>query len=160
MFVYYFTHVRRSFEAVETPMLALIGGFDGFAAAAYREGEALGTPIGVGGNGEPLIAKKVRIEVGTPSRASGVTTIPLVWEATGAPGLFPRMEADLIVAGLGADLTQISLRGQYEPPLGAVGRALDRALLHRLAEASVKGFVDRIVHSIESAEAAPLNGTA
>ncbi|HEX5903035.1 MAG TPA: hypothetical protein VF028_07985 [Actinomycetota bacterium] len=32
----------------------------------------------------------------------------------------------------------------YEPPLGLVGRAADRALLHRVAEATFKDFLERV----------------
>ena len=52
--------------------------------------------------------------------------------------------ADLVAARLVDNETQLSLRGSYTPPLGWVGEALDRALLHRVAESTVKEFVDRI----------------
>jgi hypothetical protein len=34
------------------------------------------------------------------------------------------------------------------PPLGAVGQAVDRVLLHRVAEATVKDFLDRLGQAI------------
>jgi hypothetical protein len=71
--------------------------------------------------------------------------VPLEWWATGTPALFPRMEAELTVADMGGDLTQVRFQGSYEPPLGTVGRILDRTLLSRFAEASVKDFVDRVI---------------
>ena len=55
-----------------------------------------------------------------------------------------------MVADLGTDFTQVVLRGTYDPPLGAVGRALDRTLFHRIAEASVKRFLDRIALALEA----------
>jgi len=33
---------------------------------------------------------------------------------------------------------------RYQPPLGVVGRTIDRVLLHRVAEATVKDFLDRV----------------
>ena len=36
------------------------------------------------------------------------------------------------------------MSARYVPPFGAVGRALDRALLSRVAEATVKDFLDRV----------------
>ncbi len=53
----------------------------------------------------------------------------IVWEATGAPRLFPKMDAEVVLAALGPGLTQLSLRSSYRPPLGSIGRLLDRALL-------------------------------
>ena len=59
-----------------------------------------------------------------------------------------------IVATVGPELSQIAMRGTYSPPLGPLGRALDRAVLHRVAEASVKGFVDRVAQSVGGGAAA------
>jgi len=143
MFVYYFVHVEAPFRTVEPSTLAMVGGLDDFAQQAYRDGEEIRARMGIGGE-PPLLAKVVRIIAGRPLRGDHETALPLTWEATGTPELFPKMEADLVIAALGPQLTQLSLRGNYRPPLGQIGRVLDRALLHRLAEASVKRFVDRI----------------
>ena len=147
MFVYYYVYLGLPFEDIEGRILGLIDGFEDWAGAAYREGEELRATLGPGHGGD-LLAKTVRIRVGEPVRGTAETAIPLVWEATGTPGLFPKMEADLVIAALGPELSQVALRGTYEPPLGILGRALDRTLLHRLAEASVKGLVDRIAHAV------------
>jgi len=66
------------------------------------------------------------------------------------------MSADLEIAPLDAELTQLTLRGRYEPPLGAVGRRLDRLLMHRVAEASVRAFLGRLVATLSAAETARL----
>ncbi len=49
---------------------------------------------------------------------------------------------------MGPGLTHLAFRGSYEPPLGAVGRFMDRALLHRVAELTVKNLVDRLAAAI------------
>jgi hypothetical protein len=67
----------------------------------------------------------------------------MTWHATGVETLFPSLEADLEVAALGASRTQLSVSARYRPPLGPVGRVIDRALLHRVAEATIKDFLDR-----------------
>jgi hypothetical protein len=36
------------------------------------------------------------------------------------------------------------MSARYVPPLGALGRAIDRALLFRVAEATIKNFLDQI----------------
>ncbi len=41
-------------------------------------------------------------------------------------------------------MTQLTLSGTYRPPLGSVGGLVDKALLHRLAEAAVKDLIDQI----------------
>lgn len=123
------------------------------AAAAMSEGDALRLRIGPVG-GLPMLAKTVSLQVGEPMRRDEVTVVPLTWRATATPGLFPVMSADLEVAPLDAELTQLTLRGRYEPPLGAVGRRLDRLLMHRVAEASVRSFLARLAETITTNETA------
>lgn len=149
MFIYYYVHLDGSFETIERRLLRLLSSLDPMAAAAYREGEALRAQMRSGGPARPAVAKTVRFTVGRPLRGDAETEIPITWRATGTPGLFPAMEAGIIVAALGPELTQLALRGSYDPPLGAMGKTLDRAVLHRIAEACVKNFVDRIARAIE-----------
>lgn len=97
------------------------------------------------------VSKNVEIDVGSPVTSTGKTWIPLAWRATGPTGLFPVLEAELEFASLGTELTQLSLSGRYQPPLGPVGRTIDKALLSRIAEATIKDFVDRLARAIEAA---------
>ena len=97
------------------------------------------------------VSKIVEIEVGTPVANAGKTWIPIAWRATGPSGLFPVLDAELELATLGTDLTQLSLSGRYQPPLGLVGRTIDKALLSRVAEATIKDFIDRLARAIEAA---------
>jgi hypothetical protein len=78
----------------------------------------------------------------------GKTLLPLSWRATGPERLFPSLEADLEIATLGRSRTQLSISARYRPPLGVVGKALDRVLLHRVAEATIKDFLDRVGEGI------------
>lgn len=70
--------------------------------------------------------------------------IPIKWQAKRASRVFPVMQAELMVYPLTPTETQLELAGSYEPPLGPLGRALDGALLHRIAEASVLQFIQEI----------------
>ncbi len=97
------------------------------------------------------ISKEVEIDVGKPVPGASRTWIPISWHATGPTGLFPVLEGELELASLGTQLTQLSLSGRYQPPLGLVGRTIDKALLSRVAEATIKDFVDRLASAIEAA---------
>jgi hypothetical protein len=147
VFVYYFAQLHRPFDKVEDQVCRLLKDLTGWADAAYRDGEELRARVGVGGR-RPFIAKTVTLAAGRPVRSPDQTTIPLAWKATGAPGLFPQMNADLTVARLGPEMTRLGFSGSYEAPGGSVGQAIDEALLHRIAESSVKGFVDRIAEAV------------
>ncbi len=148
MFIYYFAQLEIPFESADARVCRMLGDFDAWADAAYRHGEELRARVGLGGK-LPLLAKTVSLAVGRPVRTPHQTSIPLAWKATGPTALFPRMSADLTVARLGPDMTQLGFSGSYEAPLGAVGQKIDEALLHRIAEASVKSFVDQIVEAVE-----------
>ncbi len=69
--------------------------------------------------------------------------------AVGVAGLFPELDADLEVAPLGSHQTQLSMSARYVPPLGLVGRVIDRAVLHRVAEATLKDFLDQVAEALE-----------
>ena len=121
------------------------------ASAAAGEGEALRLRVGPL-EALPMLGKSVTVRVGQSISRSDVTVVPLTWQATSAPGLFPVLSADLEVASLGEHMTQLTLHGRYDPPLGAVGRRMDRLLMHRIAEATVRGFLSRLADGLAGLE--------
>src|SRR4029453_12737748 len=94
------------------------------------------------------LRRQVRIQLGEPVRFPSMTSLPLTWEPVGLEGVLPRLDANLELGSLGGDRTQLAISARYRPPLGAVGRAVDRVLLHRVAEATVKDFLDRVGKAI------------
>ncbi len=89
------------------------------------------------------VGRDVSIEVGE-FEPRGITNsvVPLRWHAEKGRLLFPELAADMEVAALALDppLTQLTVSGSYEPPLGVLGAGADRLLLHRLAEATLHRF--------------------
>jgi len=117
------------------------------ADAAVADGEALHVRVGPI-DSLPLLSKTVTLDAGEAIQRNEVTVVPITWRASGSPGLFPGLEADLEVASIGPMFTQLTLRGRYEPPLGTLGRQIDRLLLHRVAEATVRSFMRRLAESL------------
>ena len=146
--IYYFTDIDTAFGLAEPRLLAALPALDGLAEGAYRDGEA--RRHGSVPGHQVRAPAFVKLAVGTPTKGPGRLTSPAVMDRRGSTALFPKMDADLMLATLGPDASQLSLRGSYTPPMGAVGQALDRMLMHRVAESSVKGFVDRIADSISA----------
>lgn len=72
------------------------------------------------------------------------TTLQIEWEATKMPHFFPFMKAELSIYPLTSTETQLDLEGNYDPPLGLLGKAVDAVVGHRIAEASVHQFVEDI----------------
>lgn len=141
MFVYYYVHVFGSFEEVVQALNDRPNEMTAWATLAYEGGEELRARIHPG-PGVPT--REVEVIVGRVARRRGAVHIPISWKASGSSFLFPTLDADLLVEAVGAGLTQVTIRGSYQTPLGPLGRLLDRALLHRVAEACVKNFMDRL----------------
>jgi hypothetical protein len=123
----------------------------GLAEQANFRGDRLLAEVGFG---EAIrLRRNVMVEIGSPIHASSKTFFPLRWTASGHAGLFPALDADIEVAPLGTDRAQLAMSARYVPPLGAVGRTIDRALLSRVAEATLKDFLDRVADAIMSERA-------
>lgn len=145
MFVRYFLDLPKPFEEVQTALLASPETWvPGLARDAEDRGARLLAEVGFALDEDRRVEKEVEIQLGEAYHLPSKALLPLTWRATGPRTLFPSLDADLEIASLGAHRTQLSISGRYRPPLGAVGRALDRAMLHRVAEATVKDFLDRV----------------
>lgn len=146
MFVHYFTHVPLNVSEVEKRLDALRTNLGEMADVAYREGEELRAKVGPWEGG---FAKEVELEIGTAEIHRTGIAYPITWTATGAQVLFPKLNAELLLAHVGKTLTRIAIEGTYEPPLGFVGKMADRALLGRYADAAVRNWLDRLAESIQ-----------
>jgi len=72
------------------------------------------------------------------------TTLMLAWKAVHRTPLFPSITASLAIFALSPTVTQLELRGIYQPPVGKHGEAHDAAAGHRAAEASVARFLEEV----------------
>jgi hypothetical protein len=78
--------------------------------------------------------------------------VAIRWEATGPGGaLFPALDADIKLTPAGDDATMLTVSGAYRPPLGSLGAGLDRMIMHRVAQATIRAFT----HDIAAALADP-----
>ena len=148
MLVYDFIRISLPVAQVRHRLFVAVSGlWQQVAEAAYDEGEELLSRVGPFGP-VPGLSKTVSVQVGKVRDRGEGFVMPLRWSATGPTELFPVMEADLEIAPLGADESQLRISGSYDPPLGPVGRQLDRLLLHQLAEATVRAFLSQLVAAL------------
>jgi hypothetical protein len=78
-------------------------------------------------------------------------TVALRWEATGAAGgLFPVLDAHISLAPAAEHATRLALTGSYRPPLGRIGAALDKAILNRVAAATIHALLHSIADALTS----------
>lgn len=122
---------------------------------------ALETVLRVGPFGAARgLSKLVRVRFAEPSQRGATMVMPLRWEATGMAGeLFPVLDADLVLAADGPRC-RLSLAGSYRPPLGGAGAALDRAVMRRVAAATVRDLLDDVAAAIAGPSARRLPGAA
>lgn len=103
------------------------------------------------------VSTAIDIEVGTIAEVPGgpgrprMLEIPVRWKAAERAALFPVMNAQLDVYPLTSTETQLDFHGHYDPPLGVLGSAMDAAVGHRIAEASVHRFVTEVAQYLRAA---------
>jgi hypothetical protein len=138
---------------------------DGLLVIASRDaygGAVTGlSRVGPLGSGQAA-SKLVRVQARDLMIAEGSAVLTLRWQATGPGGaLFPVLDADIRLVPAGDQAVMLRLDGAYRPPLGIAGSGLDRAILHRVAAATVRDFLGRIAEAIADPGApAPGKGSA
>ncbi len=105
------------------------------------------------------LRKNVVIDVGAPLTAGDWTEVPITWEATFIKRLFPVMTGKVELAPVDAQITRLTVCGMYQPPLGHLGEQLDEAVMHRVAEATVKDLAESIAIRLEALAADAANAT-
>jgi hypothetical protein len=147
MFVRYFVELPLPAEQIgEAVTRSPDTWMPGLAQETGDTGRRLLGEVGFGERGR--IDRTVELRFSEPIRIPSKTILPIHWSSAQSNGLFPSLEADLEVAPIGPNITQLALSARYDPPLGALGRAIDRALLHRVAEATLKDFLDRVAAAL------------
>jgi hypothetical protein len=73
----------------------------------------------------------------------------VTWSPEGSAA-FPKFSGTLIVCGdEDPRISHIELDGNYEPPLGAMGEVFDAAIGQRLAESTVREFLEDVRREVE-----------
>ena len=106
---------------------------------------------GIGVEADIRISVKNIEEKVSEAMSAPVTRLQLEWEAATMPRLFPLMKAELSIYPLTATETQLDFSGLYEPPLGALGKAVNAIIGHRIAEVSVHRFVSDVAGYLRQA---------
>jgi hypothetical protein len=128
--------------------LALDNGLTSASADAYTEGVTELIRVGPLGS-VPGTSKLVKVRFQDLVTHDDLAGLAVRWEATGpGGGLFPALDADVTVTPAGERTATLRLAGSYRPPLGALGAALDVAVMHRVAAATIRAFLNRLAAAI------------
>jgi len=151
-----FEYVNQPYEPVRDALLSdAAGTFRSATRAAADRARSVAAALRANIAGIDL-STEIDISVGEAEESPRSTgrspslRIPLKWKAVKRPGLFPTMRAELSVYPLTGTETQLDFSGSYQPPLGPVGSAVDAAVGHRIAEASVHTFVADLAHHLRN----------
>ena len=139
-----------SFVAARARLANLTRGGSLLSASKDAYGEGITGLARVGPLGSaPGLSRLVEVHVRDLPDAADSARLALRWAATGPGGrLFPALDADLTLRPAGEQVTVLALVGAYRPPLGALGAGLNRAILHRVAAATIRTFLSRLADAI------------
>lgn len=124
------------------------------ASAAGQDAAALLMRIGPSWAAGRL-SREVQVNLGWCRQRGEGVAVSMKWEAVHFPSLFPVLEGDLEFAPLGGPQCRMILSASYVAPLGELGRRLDKALLHRVAESTVRSFLVRLATALEADQVLP-----
>jgi hypothetical protein len=143
VFVQHSVHIDGPILAVSVALAR--GPAEWFPRLEERSLAAVGPQVaGIG------IRKKVAVQFGEPVAAGSWTEVPISWQAKSVHDLFPVMTGKIELAPVSSRVTRLSVCGMYQPPLGSLGKHLDDALMHRVAEATVRDLAQSIAKRLET----------
>ncbi len=113
---------------------------------AVQDGSTALVRVGLDG----ALTKQVIVDFLPPYRRGSVIAFPIRWRATGPWGaLLPTLDANIELAPTTDNaFTEVVFVGSYRPPLGRAGGAVDRALLHRVVDATLQGYLRRLTEAV------------
>jgi hypothetical protein len=101
--------------------------------------------------GGTRIERRVEVEAGPVQRFAYGVTVHLRWRAARHAELYPDLEGHLRLEPRRPSGSSLRFNAVYKPPGGRVGATFDRALLHRVAESSVREFVAEVAQRLAAA---------
>jgi hypothetical protein len=154
MFAAHEVTIDASYQVVSGRLTHLLnwGALHAVSEAAYEGGLESTLRVGPFG-GVRGLSRLVRVRTLEPVRRPERMTVSLRWEATGVTGeLFPVLDAELILTPAGEDRSRLELVGTYRPPLGRAGVVLDRVIMGRVAEATIRSLLEQTAFELATPE--------
>jgi len=109
----------------------------------------------------PGLSRLVQVHFRDLMERNDSAGLALRWEAIGTGGgLLPVLDADITMRPSGQQATLLTLAGVYRPPLSSLEAGPDHAILHRVAAATIRNFINRVAAGITGQAATAESGTA
>ncbi len=136
--------IEAAFHATRARLRIVAG--DGMlqGASELAYGESITGLVTLAGR-EAGLTRLATVRLGDLAETYDRVHIALQWEAIAADGkLFTALDADLMLAPAGDQITAMSLAGAYRPQPGLGGAGLDEAILRRCATVAIRSFVAEV----------------
>jgi hypothetical protein len=128
---------------------ALRAGPEGWLPGVQRQGDELTAELAYVQAGS-RISRRIEIDVGPVQRFAYGVTVHVRWKAARHAELYPELDGHLRLERRRPSGCNLRLDARYAPPGGRLGAAADRALMHHVAESSVRDFLDRVAELLAS----------
>jgi hypothetical protein len=96
------------------------------------------------------VRKSVSIDLGAPEKKGEWVSVPVEWRATFPEKLFPVLVGKIELSPAGKRETRLTVSGMYEAPLGKMGALVDEAIMHSVAQATVKELTQAIATQLSA----------
>lgn len=96
------------------------------------------------------VSRRTEVQVGPVQRFAYGVTIQVRWKGQRHPDLYPELEGHLRVEPHEPSGADLRFDARYVPPGGRVGATVDRALMHHVAESSVRNFVACVAERLDA----------
>ena len=119
------------------------------SSRAAADGLEFVMPVGPRG-GDHLAAHDVRVQIRSMSSREHTLVAALRWDPSGpSRHVLPSLDGNLTLADAGPEGSLLSIVAAYRPPLGIVGTVVDRAVMSRVATATMKALLREISEKLQ-----------
>ena len=150
---------RRLSADYESAVGVLRAGPERWLPGVAMDGERLTAELGFDQAGR-RIGRRIEVALGAVQPFAYGVTVRVQWKAVRRPQLYPTLDGHLRLERAHRGGCQLRFDARYVPPAGKVGASVDRALMYRVAEATVGDFLDRVAAQLDTEGSAPQRTSA
>lgn len=140
--VHLMTSLESSFDAARESAVSVLS--DLARRGVELDAEILGFSVGR----QAALSVEKMVSVDSPVE---VAVIPIRITDVEHPHAFPSFVGEFELVATAESEVEMALEGDYHPPAGAAGAALDMVALHTVAESAVRSFFEDVAGRIELA---------
>lgn len=147
-------HLARELDvSYDMAAAALNAGPSRWLPGFEEEGERVTARLALARAGR-RVGRRVEVHLGKVQRFGYGVTLRIEWQDARRPAFYPRLEGHLRLERGGEDRScRFRFDARYTPPAGALGGSVDRAVLHRVADATVRDFFSGVAQRLEKTTA-------